>query len=330
MAIKPAPIVRQKANLSPEQMRAAIRKIERRIADLEAFEPQHVQDLSDPVVNSLHTKLADTIVDIFPHDTLDYSRFAPTALYQGPLYMGRPLPLNDVQLGFVRGKAENLANLRTIIELFQEKLAEGGESPEGRARRAFGDLGLHPNIARATAKLFEDGHYANAVEDACKVLDMLVQLRAMRPDINGTNLMRTVFSVKAPILKFNELQTESEKSEQEGMMHLYEGAMMALRNPRAHGVTEDHPERAIEYLSFVSMLANALDRTTNAYSADNGRAGMWQSIAQRLSCRFISRLKTARQIFLRSQPTQFSTNFQLYFIACFYIDTNKTGFLNGF
>ncbi|MGH8780953.1 TIGR02391 family protein [Paraburkholderia sp.] len=40
---------------------------------------------------------------------------------------------------------------------------------------------------------------------------------------------------------------------------------LALRNPRAHGgITNDHPERAVEYLSFLSMLARLLDRAQRA------------------------------------------------------------------
>jgi uncharacterized protein (TIGR02391 family) len=128
--------------------------------------------------------------------------------------------------------------------------------------RAFGDLGLHPEIAWACAKLFQYGHYANAVEDACKVLDNLVKMRSGRDDLSGTDLMQTVFSPKSPILKFNNLQTETQKSEQQGMMYLYAGAMLALRNPRAHELVADHPERAIEHLSFLSMLAKSLDRAT--------------------------------------------------------------------
>jgi uncharacterized protein (TIGR02391 family) len=70
-----------------------------------------------------------------------------------------------------------------------------------------------------------------------------------------------VFSPKAPILKYNDQTNESERSEQQGMMFLFAGAMLALRNPRAHGLVQDHPENAVEYLSVLSMLAKSLDRT---------------------------------------------------------------------
>jgi uncharacterized protein (TIGR02391 family) len=159
-------------------------------------------------------------------------------------------------------KQREILNLRTIIGLFNEKLEDGGESPASRARRAFGDLDLHPEISRACSKLFADGHYAEAVENACKVLDMLVKMRSMRTDPSGTELMQLVFSPKAPILKFNEQQNDSEKSEQQGMMYLYAGAMLAIRNPRAHSLVQDHPENAISYIYFISMLAKGLDRTT--------------------------------------------------------------------
>lgn len=86
----------------------------------------------------------------------------------------------------------------------------------------------------------------------------------MRSDPSGTELMQLVFSPKNPILKYNEQTNDSEKSQQQGMMYLFSGAMLALRNPRAHGLVDDHPQRAIEYLSFISMLAKSLDDTKRA------------------------------------------------------------------
>ena len=72
--------------------------------------------------------------------------------------------------------------------------------------------------------------------------------------------MNTVFSPKSPILRFNDGVSESDKSEQQGMMHLFTGAMLAFRNPRAHQIVADNPENALEILSFLSFLSKAADR----------------------------------------------------------------------
>jgi uncharacterized protein (TIGR02391 family) len=110
--------------------------------------------------------------------------------------------------------------------------------------------------------LFRDGHYANAVEDACKMLDAFVKMRSGRSDRSGTELMQEVFSAKNLVLKFNGLQTDTDRSKQQGMMFLFAGAMLALRNPRAHELMKDDPEQALEYIAFLSMLAKSLDRAT--------------------------------------------------------------------
>jgi uncharacterized protein (TIGR02391 family) len=262
MATKKAPPVQLRpANLTAEAMRDAIPKLKRRIADLEAFDPQTIRQRFDPQVEALDTKLEDTVASIFGTDTVEYDRFQTRGLDTAGLSFGTPIPHRDVLAGLARGKERQLANLRTIIDLFEEKLADAQDDPTGRAKRAFGDIDLHPKIAKECAALFQDGYYSQAVEAACKVLELLVQFESQRTDLTGTNLMRTVFSIKAPILKYNDQQNDSEKSEQEGMMHLFEGAAMALRNPRAHGIINDHPERTVEYLSFLSMLARSLDRT---------------------------------------------------------------------
>jgi len=250
----------QPANLTSEQMRAAIPKLERRIRDLEEFDPRSLRQRSDPRLEALENKLTDTIGEVFGHGTIEFHRFAPQSLDRAGFNMMYETSLGEVVQSVAESKEREISNLRTIIELFQEKLADGGDTLATRARRAFGDLDLHPEIARACAKLFEDGHYAEAVENGCKVLDMLVKMRSMKMDPSGTELMQLVFSPKAPVLKFNDQANDSERSEQQGMMFLFAGAMLALRNPRAHGLVQDHPENALDYLSFLSMLAKSLDR----------------------------------------------------------------------
>jgi uncharacterized protein (TIGR02391 family) len=242
-------------------MRSAVPKLERRIRDLEEFDANTIRERSDPRIGALDTKLTDTIADVFGHGTVEQHRFASHKLDRAGFNMLSKTSLEEVIRSVEESKGREIANLRTIIELFKEKLADGGETPAAKARRAFGDLDLHPEVARACGKLFLDGHYAEAIENACKVLDMLVKMRSMKMDPSGTELMQVVFSPKNPILKYNDQTSDSERSEQQGMMFLFAGAMLALRNPRAHGLVQDHPDNAVDYLSFISMLAKSLDRT---------------------------------------------------------------------
>src|SRR5438093_1210108 len=124
-----------------------------------------------------------------------------------------------------------------------------------RVRAAFEGLDLHPRIAAVCADLYRDGHYRNAVLDASVALVNFVKEKSRRHDLDGAPLMRTVFSRNNPILAFNDLSDQTDQDEQEGMMHLFEGAVLALRNPRAHTLLDDSPEMALEYIALLSMLA---------------------------------------------------------------------------
>ncbi len=136
-----------------------------------------------------------------------------------------------------------------------------GETPGGRALQVMEGMDLHATIHSAAGQRYRDGHYADAIEAACKALNNLVQNKAGRFDLDGTELMRAAFSAKKPVLCFTPYPygDNSDESEQEGMMHLFEGAMLALRNPRAHKLVEDDPERAMEFIAFISLLAKLLD-----------------------------------------------------------------------
>jgi uncharacterized protein (TIGR02391 family) len=65
-------------------------------------------------------------------------------------------------------------------------------------------------------------------------------------------LMRAVFSKKSPLLAFNDLADQSDFDEHEGLMHLFDDAMLAFRNPRAHDLAPHNPEYALGCIAFVS------------------------------------------------------------------------------
>lgn len=252
------------ANLSPQSMKAAIPKLERRIAELKAIDVTTIRERGDSRFNSLHQKIDSTLVEIFGDNTIDYQRYQIQGFDTASINMIRATPISEVIQGYRRGIDRAISTLQTAVDLLNEKLGDLGETPAGRAVHAFGKLDIHPEIERAVGTLFRNGHYANAVEDACKVLDVLVKMRSGKFELSGTELMQKVFSPNAPVLRFNDLTSETGRSEQQGMMFLYSGAMLALRNPRAHDLVQDDPEQALEYIGFLSLLAKALDRTTRS------------------------------------------------------------------
>jgi uncharacterized protein (TIGR02391 family) len=73
--------------------------------------------------------------------------------------------------------------------------------------------------------------------------------------LDGAPLMRTVFSKDNPVLLFNNLADQTDLDQQEGLMHLFEGAVLGIRNPGGHSFPEGTEQRAIEYISLLSLLA---------------------------------------------------------------------------
>lgn len=135
--------------------------------------------------------------------------------------------------------------------------AEGEVDP---AILRFDQLVTNDSLRSASRKLFLNGHYARAVEDAFKCLNNEVKARADRSDLDGDKLMRQVFSANSPILALNPLQSTSEKDEQRGYMDMFAGAMTGIRNPRAHEHDlEDDLDVALEMIVLANHLMRKLD-----------------------------------------------------------------------
>jgi len=123
----------------------------------------------------------------------------------------------------------------------------------------FEKMQLHPKIIAVSKRLFQDGHYPQAIFEAFKAVDNFVKKRTGL-SIYGKDLMGKVFNVDNPIIKLNELRTKSNRSEQEGFMYLFMGAMEGIRNPKAHDeVAELDPYKTLEYLGFASLLMRRAD-----------------------------------------------------------------------
>jgi uncharacterized protein (TIGR02391 family) len=256
---KPAPSP-QPANLTIEQVKAAIPKLERRVAELTSIDVERLTEGDfRHVLDDHRRRIDDTLVNVFGHDTVDYYRYMINRMEDSPGFVyDHPPSIHERRPYIKSGVASAISKLNSAISVLKERLEDSGETAAARAVSAYKGLDLHPEIARAASRLYQDGHYSTAVEHAVKALNGLVRLRSSL-ELDGTSLMERAFSPSNPIIRFNDLSDQSDKDEQKGFMMMFSGAVSGLRNPRAHGFIRDKPERALEFIAFVSLLAKLLD-----------------------------------------------------------------------
>ena len=80
-----------------------------------------------------------------------------------------------------------------------------------------------------------------------------------------------MFSRNDPILSFTALADKSDLDEQEGMMHFFEGAVLAIRNPGGHSFPEGTEQRPMEYISLLSLLASRVQEAKRRKGAQDTR-----------------------------------------------------------
>ncbi|MFO1459290.1 MAG: TIGR02391 family protein [Verrucomicrobiota bacterium] len=154
-----------------------------------------------------------------------------------------------------RGEISPVTAARTLTEA------------EQRANRLQGELRrrmVHPDVLRFCRAELVQENYFHAVLEATKSVSEKVRAKSALTSDAG-ELVTKAFSlgqVGMPFLAFNSLRTDTEKSEQSGLMNLFLGMFGAFRNVTAHGakiswnITE---QDALDLLTLVSMLHRRLD-----------------------------------------------------------------------
>jgi predicted nucleotide-binding protein len=135
-----APPEPQPANLNVEQMRIGITRLQRRIADLEAFDPQSVQKRWAPEVKALEAAIEETLAGVFGHRTVEYNRYGgATRLDNGPIVakLGsgfggsrageRSENLREVYRYLSEGKQQSILLLQQAVRGLEEEIADRGE-----------------------------------------------------------------------------------------------------------------------------------------------------------------------------------------------------------
>ena len=121
---------------------------------------------------------------------------------------------------------------------------------------------VNPKIVVHARQRFERGYYSDAVLNSIKEVNTrmkdIVQQKTGQ-ELDGIKLMDTAFSLSNPVIRLEDLRTETGRNIQAGYLNLFKGAMLALRNPHAHENIALTKEKAIRYLLLISLLMDAID-----------------------------------------------------------------------
>lgn len=238
---------------SVEEIDRGITKLERRVLELEQLDVAAALRDDTGADGVVRSNVRETIREVFGTNSPEFREHEHLRLWAGPMSMG--MSRGEIVAGTERGRTQAIGIVRGLIDRLKEKrqeLAAGGNTSPATY---FDRLNLHARIADVSRDLFLDGYHWEAVFAAAKALVNYVKERSGRHDQDGAPLMRSVFSKNDPVLAFNDLSDQTDLDEQEGMMHLFEGAVLGIRNPGGHAFPEGTEQRAIEYISLLSLLA---------------------------------------------------------------------------
>jgi uncharacterized protein (TIGR02391 family) len=168
----------------------------------------------------------------------------------------------------VEARARNARIFKKIeilkLQKGQGKIPKSAPSIHREATDAFSSIWglLHPGVVEIAKTRFDSGHYADAAEAVFKEINDVVRKLVKDQtgeEHDGAELMNRAFSVKKPVIKLDDLTTETGRSIQIGYMQIFSGAMTGIRNPKAHSNIEIEPLRSIHFLFLASLLLSKID-----------------------------------------------------------------------
>lgn len=156
----PTPAVQRSADLSFDDLKRAIPRLQRRIEEVEALDPTTVSDVQ-AVIATLRTSIEDALGRTFGHDTVEYARYEPAARFGDALLYA--FTQQNIVDGLLRHKAKSLALLKQAVSSLEERLGEVGvpilgrlsEMPDEVSRKVFVVHGQDTGAREAVARFLE-------------------------------------------------------------------------------------------------------------------------------------------------------------------------------
>jgi uncharacterized protein (TIGR02391 family) len=237
---------------SADEIDLGIAKLQRRVTELEDLSIALAVLNDTGADNVAASNVREAIREVFGSNSPEFNEHQHVRLLT-EIRVG--MGASDIIRSKERGRKRVIGILTGLIGRLREKREDIASGEMTTPSTYFDRLNLHRRIRDVSQDLFLDGYHWEAVFAASKALVNYVKERSGRYDLDGAALVRTVFSRKNPVLAFNDLSDQTDQDEQEGMMHLFEGTILGIRNPGGHSFPEGSEQRAIEYISLLSLLA---------------------------------------------------------------------------
>lgn len=189
----------------------------------------------------------------FIQDYLHPSRFMGRSeeYHKHRIELNAVLSFSGIEFG-EDGQFRSIPQVRTLAE---------AEKRLHALRSKLKDRSIPPEVNRyCRSELLQDNFF-HAVFEANKGLAQRIR-DLSGVDGDGERLINAAFLGPTPVLAFNRLQTESDRSEHNGFAALIKGCFAAIRNPLAHEpkILWQVEEDAADYLTLISLLHSKLDR----------------------------------------------------------------------
>lgn len=135
-----------------------------------------------------------------------------------------------------------------------------------KLRSKLVDRGVHPDVLKFCRAELVQGNYFHAVLEASKSVAQKIRDKTGFSS-DGNTLVDEAFGIGQkpyPVLAFNTLSSDSEKSEHNGLMNLIKGFFGIFRNPTAHApkiVWKISEQDALDMMIIASLLHRRLDNS---------------------------------------------------------------------
>jgi predicted nucleotide-binding protein len=164
-----------------EEKRQDILRLQRRIAEVEAFDPsQATKRFSDPAVTALQTAIGSTLTAIFGHGTAEYGRYSAAAqLDHGSISMGGTWgrgyrdEVAEARQYLAEGKAQTLALLNEAIRSIEEEIEFAAPQAIGVSGSEYGPAPAQSTREPTREVFVVHGHDEGARESVARYLEKI-------------------------------------------------------------------------------------------------------------------------------------------------------------